>query len=223
MRSVHYVVSWIIRLLLHLLCKIDWVELHRIPSEGPCIIVTNHINFLEVPLLYTHLMPRKQTSLVKKETWNNPVLGFLANLWQAIPIARGVIDRTAIAAAHSALEDDALLVITPEGTRSGNGKLRRGNPGVILLATDSGVPVFPLAHHGGEQFWRNFKSLRRTSFVIRVGRPFLVETEDLAIDRGARRQIADEIMCRIAELLPEFYRGYYDNRLPRDYQYLKPI
>lgn len=223
LKTLHYVVSWSIRLVLALLCRIDSHDLRRIPREGPCILVTNHINFLEVPILYTHLMPRRIAALVKKENWDNPFLGFLGNIWQGIPIARGVVDRKAITDARAALDSRAMLFIAPEGTRSGNGKLGRGSSGVTLLAANNGVPVFPIAHHGGEHFWRNVKSVKRTKVDIHVGKPFTVETGGLEIDRRARRRITDEIMRRIAELLPEVYRGYYDDHLGRDYEYLKPV
>jgi 1-acyl-sn-glycerol-3-phosphate acyltransferase len=221
MKALHYTVSWLIRLIVHLICRISAKELRKIPRTGPAIIVTNHINFLEVPVIYTNLMPRKLTALVKAENWSNPIFGFLGNLWNGIPLSRGVVDRKAFTLAREALDRKEILVIAPEGTRSGNGNLRRGNPGIVLLAADAGVPIIPIAHVGGENFWRNIKSLRRTVFSIRVGRPFLVDTGGAAIDREARKRIADEIMLRLAVLLPESHRGYYQNKMTDQYQFLR--
>lgn len=39
-------------------CRIDDRELVKIPCKGPAIIMMNHTNFLEVPILYTYLLPR---------------------------------------------------------------------------------------------------------------------------------------------------------------------
>ena len=209
MHVLHYTVSWIIRLITAMLCRVDAAQLRRLPIDGPCIIVTNHINFLEIPVLYTRLMPRKLAALVKAETWNNPAMAFLGNLWRGIPITRGVVDRQAILYAKESLNRQEMLFIAPEGTRSGTGKLRRGNPGVVLLAADTEVPIFPVAHFGGERFWQNIRRFRRTDFAIRVGRPFIVRTGLPSLSRQKRGEIADDIMLRIAELLPLQYRGHY--------------
>ena len=58
-----------IRGLVGLLCRVDDAQLALVPARGPLILVANHINFLEVPLLYTYLQPRPVTGLAKAETW----------------------------------------------------------------------------------------------------------------------------------------------------------
>ena len=209
MGILHHSVTGLIRLVMSTLCRIEGGELRKVPRMGPAIVVINHINFLEIPVIYTRLMPRRLAAMVKAETWKNPILGFLGSLWNGIPLSRGVVDRKAFSLAREALENKEILFVAPEGTRSGSGKLRRGSPGVTMLAADSGVPIFPVGHFGGEGFWNNFKTFRRTDFHIKVGAPFFVETRGVPLDRSARRRIVDEIMHRIAELLPDSYRGYY--------------
>jgi 1-acyl-sn-glycerol-3-phosphate acyltransferase len=191
------------------LCRVHDAELVKVPYKGPLILVANHVNFLDVPILYTHLMPREITGFAKAETWNNPAIGMLFSLGGAIPIRRGLIDREAIDRALAELRAGRILAIAPEGTRSGDGRLQRARSGVAMLALASGAPVMPLVYHGGEQFRRNFFRLRRTDFHIAVGEPFCVKPADGKPTRGDREQIADEIMYRLAALLPPEYRGYY--------------
>lgn len=223
MKAIHYTVSWLIRIILGVICRVDAADVRRLPKEGPAIFVTNHINFLEVPVIYTQLMPRRLAALVKAETWNNPALAFLGNLWMGIPISRGLVDRKAITAAKEVLADGRILVIAPEGTRSGDGRLRRGNPGIVLFAADSGIPIFPIAHYGGESFWKRFRALRRTDFNIKVGEPIVVRTGEKTLGREKRRAITDEIMYRIAELLPDRLRGYYSDVNGDKYRYTQPV
>ena len=147
----------------------------------------------------------------------------MGNLWKGIPISRGGVDRRAITEAKHVLEEGRFLVIAPEGTRSGDGILRRGNPGVILFAANSEIPVFPAAHHGGEVFWKRFRSFRRTRFTVKIGKPFFVRTGDRKLGRDIRRAVADEIMCRIAELLPEEMKGYYAGLPENGYRYVFPL
>jgi 1-acyl-sn-glycerol-3-phosphate acyltransferase len=198
----------LIHLLLTAICRIDREEISRVPVRGPLVIVTNHVTFLEVPALYLALLPRPVVGITKRETWNHPVLRYLANLWKAIPIRRNTSDSAAIAAALEALKAGKIVVIAPEGTRSGDGRLRKANAGVVTIAARSLAPVLPVAHFGGERIFENLRSLRRTRFAIRVGRPIHLSPA-AASTRAAREAAIDEIMRSLADLMPERYRGYY--------------
>lgn len=202
-------VCWFLRQSTSVLCQIDSSALDRVPSCGPLILVTNHIGSIEVPLLYAHLHPRPLTGLAKTETWDNPLLAWLFDLFQAIPVRRGTPDVRAFRRSLDALRAGYILAIAPEGTRSRHGRLLRAQPGVVTLALHSGAPLLPLAHWGVEKFNVNLRRLRRTEFHIRVGRPFRVEVREKRLSRALRHHIADEIMGQIAALLPPEYRGAY--------------
>ena len=207
----YQVVTSSIKYLLRLLCRVNDVQVARVPDHGPLIVVVNHVNFLEAPVMYTHLQPRPMTALAKAETWNNPALRPLANLWGAIPLRRGEADTAGLRQALAALEAGYILILAPEGTRSGHGRLQRGQPGVAFLALRSGAPLLPVVYHGGERFWRNLTGLRRTDFHIIVGHPFYLDSRGGRVNRQVRQQMADEIMYQMAALLPSAYRGDYSN------------
>jgi 1-acyl-sn-glycerol-3-phosphate acyltransferase len=204
-----YIVNNTIKNITRILCRVDDAELDSIPVCGPLILVVNHINFIEVPLVYTHLHPRPVTGYAKAETWDNMLLRPLFNFWKAIPIKRGEADINAIRLGLQALAERKIIAIAPEGTRSGDGRLNKGFPGVVLLATLSQAPILPIAYYGGESFYNNISRFRRTNFHIRVGKPFFIKQEISLKNRYVRQQIADEIMYQVAMLLPEEYRGYY--------------
>ena len=88
-------VTYSVRSLTRILCDVDDSQLIKVPQQGPLILACNHINFMEVPLVFTHLQPRKVTAFAKAETWDNPVMGYLFDLWGAIPIQRGEADTVA--------------------------------------------------------------------------------------------------------------------------------
>ena len=209
MTLAHGVVTGAIRALVRLLCRIDGAQVAAVPDRGPLILVANHISFLEVPVLYTQLQPRPLAGFAKAETWDNPVLRLLADLWGAIPLRRGEADTAALRQGLQALKEGRILGITPEGTRSGDGRLQRGKPGIILLALRSGAPLLPLAFHGHERFWDNLRRLRRTDFHIAVGRPFFLDPGGVRVTGPLRQQMTDEIMYQLAALLPETHRGVY--------------
>ena len=195
--------------LTRLLCRVHDAQLARVPSRGPLILVANHINFLEVPLVFTHLLPRPVTGFAKAETWDNPAMALLFDLWGAIPLRRGEADVRGFRRALASLREGKILALAPEGTRSGDGSLQRGYPGVVSLALLSGAPLLPLGYYGGESFRANLTRLRRTDFHIVVGAPFYVDSRGSRVTRAVRRQIADEIMYQLAALLPPTYRGDY--------------
>jgi 1-acyl-sn-glycerol-3-phosphate acyltransferase len=205
------VVTSTIKGLTHLLCRVDDVQLGRVPDRGPLIMVINHINFLEAPVLYPRLRPRPMTGFAKAETWDNPALRPLAELWGAIPLQRGEADTTAFRAALKALEAGYILIVAPEGTRSGHGRLQRGYPGAAFLALRSGAPMLPVVHYGGELFWYNLPRLHRTEFRTVVGQPFYLDAEGTRVTSQVRQQMADEIMYQVAALLPPAYRGVYSD------------
>jgi 1-acyl-sn-glycerol-3-phosphate acyltransferase len=206
---IHAAVTYLVKGIIRLTCRVHDRELAGVPPRGPYIVVTNHVNFLEVPLLYTFFHPRPLIGLVKVETWKNPLLGALANIWQAIPLDRDKPDLPALRSAFSVLNEGKFLAIAPEGTRSGNGKLQEGHSGVVYIALKSGLPIIPVVHYGGEKYWRNLSRGRRTDFYLRVGRPFVLKAERRLPGRETRHRMAQEIMYQLAKLLPADYRGAY--------------
>jgi 1-acyl-sn-glycerol-3-phosphate acyltransferase len=214
-------VSWGIRFGTNVVCRIDVSDLGKVPEHGPLIMAVNHINSLEVPLLFSHLQPRRMIGLAKIETWNNKFMGWLFNLWEAIPIRRGEADLEALRSCLAVLSNQDILGVAPEGTRSYDGRLLLGRPGIVLIALHSGAPILPIAHWGGEDFAKNIKHLKRTDFHIRVGKPFILDTKGEKVTGEMRQAMVDEIMYQIAILMPEEYRGQYANCPPAPQNYLR--
>jgi 1-acyl-sn-glycerol-3-phosphate acyltransferase len=205
------VVTTSIKSLTRILCNIDDSQLINVPEHGPLIIACNHVNFMDAPLVYTHLQPRKLTGFAKAETWQNPAIGLLFDLWGAIPVQRGQADTNAFRSGLEALRQGKILGIAPEGTRSGHGRLQRGLPGIVILAQHSEAPILPLVYYGGEKLLDNINRLKRTDFNIRVGKLFKLIFPEGKLDREVRKKMVDEIMYQMASLLPEEYRGHYSD------------
>ena len=77
--ALTWLVNSIIRVILHILLKIDASELKKVPKNGPLILAVNHVNFIEIPVLIMQLLPRPITGLVKRETWDHPAKAFIFN------------------------------------------------------------------------------------------------------------------------------------------------
>jgi 1-acyl-sn-glycerol-3-phosphate acyltransferase len=211
MRPVFWFVTTVAKVGTSIMCRIDAPDLDKIPRQGPLIMYSNHTGQIEVPLMYAHLQPRPATGIAKVETWDNWFLHWVFDLWGAIPIRRGEADMAAMRMSLEALKNDEIFVIAPEGTRNKTGILIKAQPGVITLALRSGAPLLPVAHWGGENFSKNIKDLKRTDFHIRVGEPFTLDPGNERVTREVRQQMVDEMMYRLAALLPEHYRGAYSD------------
>jgi 1-acyl-sn-glycerol-3-phosphate acyltransferase len=199
----------IIKGIFYVLCRVDDAQLERVPSKGPLILVTNHVNFLEVPVLLAHLSPRPISALVKADNWDHFWARKFFEFGNSIPIRRDTIDLKAFRLAKAALKNERIVAIAPEGTRSNDGCLQKGRTGVVLLALRSGAPLQPLVYYGGEKFRENVKHLRRTDFKIVTGSPFRLNPERAGPGRSLREKITTEIMYQLAALLPPAYRGVY--------------
>jgi 1-acyl-sn-glycerol-3-phosphate acyltransferase len=217
------VTGWI-KGIIDVICTVHDEDLSRVPSSGPLILVGNHINFLEVPVLFTYLQPRPVTGLAKAQTWKNPFFNFLFNLWGGIPINRGEADFEAFQLAVQALRSGKILAMAPEGTRSYTGELQKGYPGVVLLALRSDSPLVPMVFWGGEKIWNNLKRFKRTDFYIRIGNPFRINVYGQALSKDVRQKAINEVMYQMAALLPEKYRGIYKDlsNATQDYLVFEP-
>ena len=203
-----------------LLCRVDDAQLERVPSKGPLILVANHVNFLEVPVLLTHLSPRPMSVLVKAENWDHFWAHKFFEFCNGIPIRRGEPNFKAFHLAKTALKEERIVAVAPEGTRSGNGCLQAGHSGIVLLALRSAAPLQPLVYYGGEKFRDNVKHIRRTDFHIVTGNPFRLNPERASLGRDVRQEITTEIMYQLAALLPPAYRGAYSDLSRARQEYL---
>ena len=217
-KIVAFFVKWGTRIL----CRIDAPEMDKVPMKGPLIGYANHSAMIEVPVFFALLMPRKITGWAKIELWDHWLFRWIFNLWNLIPIKRGEADTSALRRAVEMLNEGYIFGLAPEGTRNVTGRLKRAHPGVVMLVLHSGAPLLPIAHWGGENFTKNIKRLKRTDFHVRIGEPICLKLEGTRVTKEVRQQIVEEMMYRLAELLPSEYRGEYEKVTEVKYIYTEP-
>jgi 1-acyl-sn-glycerol-3-phosphate acyltransferase len=189
--------------------------LEHVPPIGPVIVVSNHLSNADPPLI-SIVFPRPLFFMGKSELFHNRVLGAVVRFFGGFPVQRGTPDRTAIKRALMVLRQGQAMGIFPEGGRSKTAALVPGYPGVGLIALQAKVPVLPVAITGTEYFPVNGeappqrpKNVPR-QVTVTFGEPFIVPER---VD--GRRVTPDEatrlLMVRVAELLPEQYRGVYSS------------
>jgi len=202
------IVNAILRGLFRLFFKINVDEFAKMPHEGPFIIFANHTSALDGPLMYVFMRPRNMVAMAKKELWNNIITRFIMNLWNSIPVDRENMERQTLESCFAILDKGDILAIAPEGTRSKDGSLQEGKEGVAFIAYRKKVPMVPIVTIGLENFKQNIKKLKRTKVTIKIGEPFEITAQG-RLNAESRKQLIDEIMMKLVELLPPSLHGYY--------------
>ena len=65
------IINWFLKRIFLVACRVHGDDFKKVPANGPLILVSNHVNFLEVPLVYAYLQPRPITGFAKSENWDN--------------------------------------------------------------------------------------------------------------------------------------------------------
>ena len=211
MKIAEKIVNALMRGLFSLVYKIDRKEFDKVPLKGPFIIIANHTSALDGPLMYVFLQPRSMIAMAKKELWGNWFTRYLMNLWDLIPVDRGNMGRDTMEQCFAVLDRGDILAIAPEGTRNPEGELQEGKAGVAFIAHKKHVPMVPIYTLGYGDVAKNIKRFRRTPLAIKVGKPFEIVHPGGRLDATGRQKLADEIMLRLAELMPESLWGHYRN------------
>ncbi|MDT3360226.1 MAG: 1-acyl-sn-glycerol-3-phosphate acyltransferase [Spirochaetota bacterium] len=212
MKLSERMINSLLRTFFRLFFRIDRSELAKVPQAGPLLMMVNHTSNLEGPMLYAFLQPRPLHALAKQELWEQKFMAYLMDMWKSIPVDRQNMGRSTMDACFKVLEDRHILAIAPEGTRSKDGNLQEGKGGVAFIAHKKDVPMIPVAVMGFPSFSKNIKRLRRTVITIKVGEVFEIVQKGGRIDADTRQALADEIMMRLAIMMPNEMRGHYKDK-----------
>jgi len=205
------ILRFLIRVLLRLIARFEIHGKENAPLTGGMILASNHIGIIDIILVY-FAIDRTDLFIPVAEKWEKiGWIRWLGNQLNFLFIDRFNPDLKAMRKMIALMENGKCLVIAPEGTRSRVGSLIQGKSGVAYLAARSGFPVVPVAITGTEDktILGNLIRLRRSYITLTGGKPFIVPPLPNQERNAALQKYTDEIMCRIAALLPEKYRGVY--------------
>lgn len=196
---------------LRVIARVEIEGQENIPRSGAAIVAINHLGLFDPPLGYIGINRPDITGWVADKHKINPFYSYFINVAGGIWINRESVDMHALRKALEALKQGRIFGLAPEGTRSPTGAMISAKEGASYLAISSGAPIIPAAITGTETAAGEWKHLRRPKLNIRFGKAFHLppmerETRQETLERGT-----DEIMCRIAALLPPSYRGVYAN------------
>lgn len=200
----------IVRFFMKLIADIEVSSIDKLP-QGNVIIAANHLGRLDTAVLLCILDREDIIMPVAEKYRDHPLYGAIGRAANAVWLNRFEADYSAFRQILERMKEGGLLVIAPEGTRSKTEALQPAKMGVAFLASKSGYPVLPVAVTGTEDrvILENLKRFRRSKITAIAADPMQVDLPRGAGREAAMRQATDEIMCRIAALLPQKYRGVY--------------
>ena len=178
----------------------------NVPSEGGVIIASNHISYLDPPLLGS-VLPRLATFMARKGLFDVPVLGRMITR-AAFPIDREKPRPSTIKNAVRRLKKGALIVMFPEGRRNETGQLLEARRGVGMIATMSNVPIVPALIIGTDKALPvNAKWLKRHKISVIFGKPIYHKSFTESTDSPSHikhDKISDNVMSAIKELQKKY-------------------
>lgn len=177
---------------------IGWQRYHlrvygveNVPASGPVILTSNHISWLDPPLVGAWF-PRRVVYMAKKELFEIKWLGFLISSLGAFPVDREGNSRIAIKHSLDVLKGGGCVGIFPEGGRNVDGD-KEAKAGVALIAALSGAQVVPVYIAGSELN----RGKNRPPATVVYGKPLAISTDGKR-KREDLDEFTEEVMAAIA-------------------------
>lgn len=192
------------RLLARIFFRFRIIHRERMIQSGPVIVAMNHQSYLDPPLA-GNACDRAIYFLARRSLLNVPVLRWLLPKLNVIPVNQEGIDRSALKALIQVIKAGNGALVFPEGSRTLDGNLQPGLPGIGLVIAKTLAPVVPMRIFGAhEALPRGGGRMRFHPITVVVGQPIHFMASDLQ-DRGrdVYAQLSQRVMDAIAALRME--------------------
>ncbi|HLY75485.1 MAG TPA: lysophospholipid acyltransferase family protein [Planctomycetota bacterium] len=175
--------------------------LENLPRSGGVLLAANHQSVLD-PVLVAMVLPREMHFMARRSLFRNPIFRAIIVSYNAFAIERDTADVKGVKEAIARLEAGSILLVFPEGTRTGDGSIGRMKPGIGMLAERAAVPIVPVLIDGAyEMLPKGARFPRQGRISIVFGKPLPPSDDKTAVNRiqdavvGLKGELSG---CRIA-------------------------
>jgi 1-acyl-sn-glycerol-3-phosphate acyltransferase len=176
------------------------IHRERLIEDGPALIVCNHVSYLETPMV--GIAFRKDIWFLARKSLFTGFGAWLYPRLNVIPVDQDQPDMTGLKNIIRLLQRGERVLLFPEGSRSWDGTLDKGEPGVGLVLAKTGVPVQPLRIFGAHEAMARGATLPKPSKIrVVVGEPLIFTREECAVKgKEGYTQLSAKMMQAIAAL-----------------------
>jgi len=184
--------------------------------KKPVIFISNHLSNSDALVLNHILKDQDLTFVAGIKLSKNPITNMGILIVKTTPIKPNSPDKDGIKRIISIVKDGNNVLLFPEGTRSRTGEMIEAKKGILLIAKLTKAELVPVGIWGTEKLLPiDNKDMAAEHFhyadvKTKFGKPFMLPEKEKDEDRKEYEDRAmDYIMRRVANLLPENYRGVY--------------
>ena len=196
-----FLIRLLVWMLTHTMYRVKHHGMEHIPDEGPCMLVCNHVSYVDA-LLLAGAIRRPVRFVMFKPIYDMPLLNYIFRTGKTIPIdskiRNPVIYERAFVRIREELEAGEVVCIFPEGKLTDDGEVAEFRAGIEKIVADYPVPVIPMALSG---LWGSFFSHKGGKALTRLPRRFWARIKLAVGDAVAPEQVrADDLRERVMSL-----------------------
>lgn len=187
--------------------------------KRPAIFICNHLSNSDGIILNKILRNEDITFVAGVKLTGTPLTNMGFFVAKAIPIKPNSADKEAVSRIVHTLKEGGSIIIFPEGTRSRSASMIEAKKGILLFQRLTKVPVVPIAMWGTEKFLpindddMGAEKFQSADINVSFGKPVYYEELPNKLENEDRHSLekrqTEFLMGKIAEMLPESYRGVY--------------
>lgn len=199
---IYYFGKLLFHYFMRIFCRLHFIDRDKMPKSGSFILASNHVSYYD-PLAVGTGYKGTIYYLAKRELFESFATGLAMRILKCIPVNRDGTDIGAIKKAINYLKEGAVVGIFPEGTRSPNGELQKGEHGAARLSLMSGAPIVPAAVIGTwKAKLRSWPFPKYKRAIVKYGDPIYPDSIE-----GSKKEkivkITELLMDRIKQLKEE--------------------
>ena len=208
---VQYVSTYIVFFLSLFVCKIKVNGKKNMPKDTPFVLASNHFGYFD-PFVLVHAIRKPIDFIMQKELGIEPHFLFAPMIYGAILTDRNNVGPSIIKSSLKSIKKGKILGIFPEGGIKST-ELTKAKPGAVFIASKANTQILPVSISGGDNAWDDLLKGVRSRITVNIGKPFgPLEIKGDKEDKISKLEnYSEELMCRIAALLPDDRHGDYSN------------